>query len=298
MPRRPGRPADQQHQRIAALLRVLVQQPRTAVQLKRAMGLDPGSASDDRKFRRDLRSLRNAGWQIDSIRVGDEDRYRLTVVDRRLRTTFTDDQRAQLLRAARRARLGQLYQDLDRDLEDGEATDGPAGLGVAQHAIRHRCVLEFRYSGTDRVLHPDDVFYSGRHWYVRGYEVGTEQQFKVFRLDRAEALTAGAPHGAGPQRELPPPNRDPTRWSVGEALTAVVQTPPGDLDDVVDHLGANGHRIVADTGEIVQVELDVTNREAFLVRLLEMDARARLLGPPDLRDGLRAVLSSAVGVPR
>ena len=144
MPRRPGRPADEQHRRIAAMLRVLVQKPRTAAELKEAMGLDPGNASDDRKFRRDLRSLRNAGWQIDSVRVGDEDRYRLTVVDRRLRTTFTAEQRAQLLRAARRAQLGQLYQDLDPELADEEGSIGPEWLGVVQHAIRHRCLLRFR----------------------------------------------------------------------------------------------------------------------------------------------------------
>ena len=272
-----------------------MQRPRSAAELKEAMGLDPRSPSDDRKFRRDLRSLRNAGWQIDAIREVAGDRYRLTVVDHRIRTTFTPQQRAQLLRAARRARLGQLYQDLDPHLEDGEASSGPDGLGVAQHAIRHRCVLHFRYSGRERVLHPDDVFYSGHSWYLRGYEDGTEQEFKTFRLDRAEEITADAPHSAGPQRELPPPNRDPTRWDTGQAFTALVETTQEDLPDVLSHLGANGHRIVLDAVGTVQVEVDVRNVEALLVRLLELDTRARLQGPDELRAALRDLLSGVAG---
>ena len=268
MPRRAGRPADEQHRRIAALLRVLVQKSRTAAELKESMGLDPRDASDDRKFRRDLRSLRNAGWQIDSVRVGYEDRYRLTVIDRRLRTTFTAEQRAQLSPAARRAQLGQLYQDLDPELADEEATIGPGWLEVAQHAIRHRCLLRFRYSGRHRVLHPDDVFFAGQHWYLRGQEEGTEQEFKSNRLERIGELVAGSPFTAPPWRELPPPNRDPMRWSVGEAVTAVVEATAEDLPDVVNQLGANGHRVVSEDGAVVQVELDVSNAEAFLVRLL------------------------------
>ena len=185
---------------MAALLRVLVQQPRTASKLKQAMGLDPESPSDDRKFRRDLRSLRNAGWQVDSVRIADEDRYRLTVVDHRIRTTFDSEQRAHPARGST-GEPRAAYQDLDPDLEDGVASLGPDGLGVAQHAIRHRCVLHFRYKARERELHPDDVFFSGRHWYVRGYETGTEQEFKTFRLDLAEDVVADAPHSAGEQRE-------------------------------------------------------------------------------------------------
>ena len=278
------------------MLRVLVQRSRTAAELKESMGLDPRDASDDRKFRRDLRSLRNAGWQIDSVRVGDEDRYQLTVIDRRIRTTFTDEQRAQLLRAARRASLGQLYQDLDPELMDSEPSMGPEWLGVVQHAVRHRCLLRFRYSGRARVLHPDDVFYAGQHWYLRGFEEGTEQEFKSFRLDRIGELEAGSPHTARPQRELPAPNRDPTRWSVGEGVTALVETTSDDLPDVVNQLGANGHRVVSKDGAVVQVELDVSNADAFLARLLEVDERARLLGPARLREGLRDLLAAAMGV--
>ena len=65
MPRPPGRPADDLHRRVAALLRSLAaaaQDGRTARHLMQVMGLDPDKSSDVRKFRRDLKGLRVSGW--------------------------------------------------------------------------------------------------------------------------------------------------------------------------------------------------------------------------------------------
>lgn len=135
------------------------------------------------------------------------------MIDNRIRQTFREEQRTQLLRAAERARLGQLYDDLDPDRSDRTPHYGPAGLGAAQHAIRYRCVLRFVYYGRERRLHPDDVFYSGGGWYVRGKEEGAPEEVKMFRLDRASEVEPDLPGTAGPRRDLPPPNRDPMRRS-------------------------------------------------------------------------------------
>ena len=114
MARKRGRPADDQHLRMRRLLGALANQERVGLprtRLQRAMGLD--GPNSERVFRRDLANLRKAGWDIRSAAVGGQHLYVLHVIDPRIRRAFTDQERAELLRAARRAGLGQLYEDLD-----------------------------------------------------------------------------------------------------------------------------------------------------------------------------------------
>ncbi len=220
------------------------------------------------------------------------------MIDTRIRTTFTDAQRAQLLRAAERAGLGQLYDDLDPGATDGTTgAGGPEGLGVAEHAVRHRCVLTFRYRDRPRRLHPYDVFFSGDAWYLRGREEGTPQEYKTFRLSRAEGMEAEPPGSADPGRELPPPNRDPMRQRVEEPMAVVVATSDEDMPDVISHLGINGHRTLSGDapGAEVVLEVIVTNPSAFLGRLFELDTRARLIGPESIRTRARGLLLDAAG---
>ena len=298
MPRPPGRPADEQHRRVAALLRSLAaatQDGRTTRHLMQVMGLDPDNSSDVRKFRRDLKGLRVSGWHIDTVKRGEDDRYVLRVIDNRIRAAFSDQQRSQLLRAAQRAGLGQLYDDLDPQRSDRTPSYGPEGLGVAQHAIRYRCVLRFVYSGRPRLLHPDDVFFAGGAWYVRGKEEGTLEDVKMFRLDRASVVVADLPGTARPARELPPPSRDPMRRQDMTPVKVVVDTSEDDLPDVVNQIGVQGYRgLEAPTGDAeVRLEVTVTNTEAFLTRMLELGTRARLVGPPAIQDRLREMLLTA-----
>ena len=249
MARRPGRPADEQHRRVAAMLRSLAaadSQGRTRAQLMRVMGLDPGNKSDVRKFRRDLAGLRVSRWHIEPVVRGLENRFVLHVIDNRIRETFDDAQRAELLRAAERAGLGQLYEDLDPERSDRTPHHGPEGLGVAQHAIRYRCVLRFDYYGRPRRLHPDDLFFSGGSWYVRGKEEGAPEDVKMFRIDRASDVFADPPGTAGPARDLPPPNRDPMRREDMTPVTVVVDTAEEDLPDVVGQIGVQGPSKVGD----------------------------------------------------
>lgn len=229
-----GRPADEKHRRMARMLRSLITHPRigsTRDELIAAAGSDPSDASDVRKFRRDIKELRAAGWHIDSPSFGPfGGMYRLHVVDNRIRATFSDRQRAQLLRAAERAGLGQLYEDLSPGTPDGRSAEaGPANLGTAEHAIRRRCVVTFEYSGRERRVHPYDVFLSSDDWFLRGREEGTDQPFKTFRLSRAEGLLAEPPGTADDLQELPAPNRDPMLLAVCEPFPVVVATTEADL---------------------------------------------------------------------
>lgn len=299
MPRRVGRPADDMHRRLARLLRSLTDHPIVGVrrdELMAAMGLDPENASDVRKFRRDLAALKDAGWQIDSIdRGANECHYLLRVVDARIRATFTDAERAQLLRAAERAHLGQLYDDLDPARSERTAGFGPPGLGAAQHAISHRCLVRFVYRARARLVDPYDVFYAGDAWYLRGHEDDSDLAFKTYRLDRASQWLTEAPGTAGPIPELPPPTRDPMRNKEGEPFDAVVAVSREDLPEAIDLLGVNGCRELAGGREgAVLLEVRVTHRSAFLGRLFEMDTRVRLVAPDHIRERARDVLLAAV----
>lgn len=292
----PGRPADQLHRRMARLLHASTSHPDfgcSREQLMAAMGLDPGNASDVRKFWRDIGALKAAGWHIDTIqREHNAYDFRLRVVDNRIRATFTDTQRAQLLRAAERAGLGQLYEDLDPTRADSTPQEGPEGLGTAQYAIRHRCLLSFTYRSAERVVDPYDVFFSGDTWYLRGREAGSALDFKVYRLSRASHMLPEAPGTAGPIPELPAPNRDPMRQVTTTPFEVIVETSPDDLPDAVTNLGVNGHREAgsgAHEGN-VQLAVTVTNPEAFLGRMFEMDTRVRLVGPQAMRERARELL--------
>lgn len=264
-----------------------------------AADLDPENPSDVSKFRRDLRALRAAGWQIDTVHRGaNEYALVLHVIDPRIRTSFTEEQRAQLLRAAERAGLAQLYDDLDANApSDLPGDPGLASLGIAQHAVRHRCVLTFTYGGRSRRVHLDDVFLSGDAWFVRGREEGTEQEHKTFRLNRAEALEAEAPGSAEPARELPSPNRDPMQLAIADPISMVVATTEEDLPDVRTALGVNGFTVLTERtqDDDVLVEVIVTNPAAALGRLFELDTRARLVGPEPLREQARDLLRAAAG---
>ncbi len=302
MARAPGRPADEQHRRMARMLHALVTHPRTGRtigQLMLAADLDPTDPSHVRKTRRDIKALRTAGWHIDTPKRGhNEFTYRLHVIDNRIRTTFTAEQRAQLLRAAERANLAQLYDDLDPDRGDGsDSYEGPESLGTAEHAVRHRCVLTFTYRERKRRVHPYDVFFAGDEWFFRGREEGTDLEFKTFRLSRAEGLCAELPGTADAARDLPTPNRDPMRVAATDPIPVVVATHEIDLPDVVAHLGTNGHRRLDDRtpdGELL-VEVIVTNPPALLGRLFELDTRVRLVGPEPVRAQARDLLLSAAG---
>jgi predicted DNA-binding transcriptional regulator YafY len=265
----------------------------------RAAGTDPDNTSDETKFRRDIKALRAAGWHIDAWRVGHNDyRYRLRVVDNRIRATFSDSQRAQLLRAAQRAGLGQLYEDLNPDLPDGTASyTGPEGLGTAEHAVRMRCLLTFTYRAKQRRVHPYDVYFSGDDWYLRGREEGTDQDYKTFRLSRAEEMQAESPGSAEPVVELPAPNRDPMRVPVVDPFPVRISTTEQDLPDVVNALGVNGHQVLGpdDDGDRVVVEVSVTNPDALLNRVFELDSRVQLLGPDSVRSRARQILTEAAG---
>ena len=305
MARKRGRPADDQHLRMRRLLGALANQERVGLprtRLQRAMGLDGPNA--ERVFRRDLANLRKAGWDIRSATVGGQHLYVLHVIDPRIRRAFTDQERAELLRAARRAGLGQLYEDLDPEAADGTRAAEDDQLGQAQEAIATRCLVRFTYKGKPRVVHPYELARGDRGWLLRGREEGAEPStgdvVKVFYVNQATDLGLDHPGTAEPPPDrLPPLNLDPMRWEVHPPIEVILETTDEALDDVIALLGGRGYEVVLDRDlGAVRIEVTVTFMDGFLSRLFELGTRVRLIGPPEVRDAARQRLTDVIGGPR
>lgn len=297
----PGRPADAQHRRIRIILGTLAAHRSMGVPrrtLMKALGKDPASLTDQRVVARDLANLRDSGWHIDTEKVGLEDRYRLRVIDPRLRSTFSTHEREQLLRAARLAGLGQVFDDLDPTAADGTEAPENVTLGIAQRAIEMRSLITFVYAGRQRTVHPYDIELKPTGWRLRGREVEGEL-IKVFALERVEDLDFDRPGTAEPApADLPPLNVDPMTRVEHSPVEVVVRHAPEHTQDVISQLGVGGHR-VRETSypDLLDSVLTVTFLDSFLDRLLEMEQRVTLIGPDSVRAALRDRLLATLARP-
>jgi hypothetical protein len=270
-----------------------------------AMDMDPADPSHRRVFHRDLAALQASGWLISSDaerNAGIEATYQLRVVDHRLPATFNEQERAELLRAARSAGLGQLYEDLDPRLADGHPASVDPSLDLAQRAIATRCLLHFWYGERERLVHPYDLAWKPAGWLLRGREDDTDL-IKHFYLSRAVHLDIDRPGTAeAAPGTLPSIRLDPMCRRDHEPIEVTVTTTGAALADVVSALGANGHHQTsagpATPAELVSLVVTVTSMDAFCDRTLELGTRVRVTGPPTARDALRARLAPLAGAGR
>jgi predicted DNA-binding transcriptional regulator YafY len=86
------------------------------------------------------------------------------------------------------------------------------------------------------------------------------------------------------------PQLDPVTWEVDPPVDVLVVTTPEHLAHVESMLGA-ASEVDAD-GDEVRLTIPVTHRAAFRRRLYELGTRVRLLGPPEVRDEVRAELQA------
>lgn len=303
--RQPGRPADGQHRRMRALLSTLAARAEAGVtkaQLMTAMGLTPGDSSHERMFFRDVSNLQKAGWLIASQRprgAADQHRFVLTVVDHRLRATFTDAERAQLLRAARGAGLGQLYRDLDPSVPDATAAPGDSDLELAQWAIARRALLRFTYADRPRVVNPYDLARKPDGWMLRGREVDSAI-VKKFYLVRAADLDVEQPGTAEPvPADLPSISNDPMLFAMHDPIEVELESASAAWGDVVSALGARGHRPGSAAPEgMVRTIVEVSFMDAFVDRVLELGTRVRVIGPDQARESVRERLLAVLATTR
>ena len=298
---RRGRPAGGQHLRMARLLAALSSSDRGCPRsrLQKSMGLAGSEEDQKRIFMRDVRHLRALGWDIRSYKAEPGvERYRLIRIDPRFRTVFTAEERQELLRAARRAGLGELYDDLDPDLDDEPSTPdalAPPLLETAQYAVAYRCQLQLRYHGSTVTVHPYQVVHTDGRWllHARGAD---ESRLSHFYLDEVRHMRPSAPQTAEPTPVLPSAARHPMRWEHDAPRDAVLTAAEVDVPDVIHAFGGDALVQVdhPGSGDQRRITVQVTNLDTFFARLFYLGLRVRLIGPPALRDEARRRLRWAL----
>lgn len=266
-------------------------------------------ASQMRKLNRDLVFLGEQGWRIDTIMDGkDPARRVLRTVDNRLATQFTNGQREQLARAAVCAGpqvaaalasdlpIAELGPDFEAPLHMGPA-DGYARLARCQLAAADRCELQFDYRGRRRRTAPEQVLL-GTSWYLRALDLtdspaGGPAVMKTFAVDRMRNLRLGPPGSAAlvPVELVGQAAIDPMARTAHPPVELQVQTDRDNLPDVVSALARHGYTVTAEPDGALLVRIPVTNMDALPGRLLELGQRVRLIGPPEAREQIRAVLA-------
>ena len=170
--------------------------------------------------------------------------------------------------------------ELGADL--GEQAETVAG---AFEAISERRTLSFGYRGRDRIVRPYGLVHRRGRWYLVAADVGSND-VKVYRLDRADAVSAGDRAGAF----TIPKGFDPADavlhhpWDAGRdvAIASVV------FDEEVAwiaerELGQNAVIKRRSDGSII-ANIELSAPEAFLGWLIGFEDQAEIIEPPDLRD--------------
>ena len=235
---------------------------------------------------RDIRNLRKLGIEINNVSPeGEEARYILVPGDSRVRLAFPDPERAELARVALLAANPEVLREV------GPPSDG-TDLGVKLHlpeapdldlvlrALGARCRLRFTYNGKSRVVAAAALHLGRGGWTVTGVDA-EQQSERTFALRRMTDVTIDEPGTAPPARHPSRTSTDPLTWRLDEPLIAELQAPEEFVADVVDLLRAE---VVSSPEEgWAAMRAEVTNRRAFLFRLVELGARAKLIGPEELR---------------
>lgn len=285
--------------RLAAVLKVAGKGGVSAAKLVTVAGFQGDNAED--QLERDLRYLRQQGWQIDTVSgPGEPGHYRMVTVDNRLRVRLTPAQQRALQRAVLLAdrqdlveRLGLPQAHKPADVAAVAPLSGhDERLSTALRAVRHRSKLRFRYAGKPRVVHAESVRSQNEQWYLRGLEEGADV-VKVFVVTRMSDVQWDSP---GTAERVPPTERlnlHPMRWAVDPAVEVTVRTGPQYQPDVERWLGVPD--AVDETSDVVELRYTVTNRAALRTRLYQLGRRVELVGPAELRDELVDELATAAG---
>lgn len=246
-----------------------------------------GAADPISQLTREFRHLRSLGWQIESVGgQGEAGRYRLTSVDNRLRVKLTLGQQAALRRAAVLANRDDLARRLGLADQPGDvpaaspATDIEGDLATVIRALRDRCLLRFRYKGTERAVHPESVRTANGTWYLHGQEDG-QQSAKNFVVSRMDDVRADRPGTAVRPVVARHPRLHPMSWEVDPPVDVILTADEEYAADVRRWLGEPSSETTTDgTSELVY---RVTHRAALRSRLYELGPRVMVVGPAAVR---------------
>ena len=260
-------------------------------------------ASFRRAFERDKDALREMGIPLQ----GGDDGYVIPRDEYELRDPGLDpDELAALHLATAAVRLEGL-RGTEAIWKLGGATSASEGVAVAAlpaipqlvplfAAVAARAPVTFAYRGEPRTVDPWRLSFSRGRWYLDGFDHDRQAE-RQFRLDRLDGdVSAGEPGSfTRPAATHTGPEQP---WLLGgdEPVTARLRVDADQSAWAVDHLGADAVVDRADDGS-VEVELEVTNRDAFRSFVLGFLDHAEVLGPPELRDDFVTYLGAMGAVP-
>ena len=217
-------------------------------------------------LRRDVRRLRQVGWDIES--AGDDG------VDGRYVLHARDNRMALLLSPGEQAALQQALRAADADIPPP-----PGHLADLERAVHRHCLAWFSYRQRPRTVHPYLLHNGPSGWMLRGREVesGLVKEFVVRRM--ADDVVIGQPGSAEPPGAVPRLSFDPMTWEVDPPLEVVLATSRGFEREVRRVM--SGGRVVGGRDDEVLMAVMVTNRVAFRSRLLELGPQVRVISPPE-----------------
>lgn len=281
--------------RMAAVLRAAGDDGVAGERLADVAGFTGEARAD--QLSRELRHLSRQGWQIDNIAAeGAPARYRMRSVDNRLRVRLTPAQQRELQRAVLLADRVDLSQRLG--LGEAAAADvaadlpqvpDDATLATVLTAVRRRSLLHYRYSGSERVVHPQSVTTQNGKWYLRGREDGSDL-VKNFVVGRMSQVRADEPGTATRDPEAPHPGLHPMSWRFDPEVLVELRTSPEYLVDVQRRLG---QPVSVEGGDDVRLVYAVTNRAALRARVYELGPRVSVVGPDEVRQEILDELAEA-----
>ena len=306
--------------RLLVLMSTLTEtsRPLTAKELRDKVG---GYGESDEAFRanfnRDKRELRDLGVEIDVVELTDvhppEQGYRIRRSNYALRDPGLDrDEAAALQLAVSLVRLdgmaggdGLWKLGAGPSAAAGQAATGDDGVTSAAlpgdpklaklfGAVAERRVTTFRYrGGAPRTVEPYRVQFARGRWYLVALD-RAKGETRQFRLDRIDGVPeVRSPNGfAAPDADALAKVPDPWLIPDTEPVTAriAVDGPQAALARAVLGDGA----VVADEGDRVVFELEVTHVDGLRSFVLGFLEHAEILQPPALRADMVTWLEALV----
>lgn len=283
--------------------------PVTAEDVRRTVAgyADQTDEAFHRMFERDKEVLRRLGipldlvaldaWEVDFGYTVDPEKY--AIADPGL----SNEERAALSLAARMVRIGGSHAGLDGLLKLGGVERGigfePFGADLGQEAdvlgqlfgaVTERRRVSFDYRGNGRTLDPYGVAHRRGHWYLVGSSSSGE---RVYRVDRISELQVGEPGKFKRPRGFDVKTvLQAQPWEAGydEQIEATVRFD----EDVAWWAGRTLGRSVADGP--LEVNIPISNRDAFVGWILSFGPSAEVLGPPELRQEILGRVEAALSL--
>lgn len=286
----------------AALLNAT--RPLTAVEIaEQVPGYpDPSEkATFRRAFERDKEVLRDMGIPIQTIEIPSSEQidigYRIRRDDYALRDPGLDpDELAAVHLATAAVRMEGLPGAEAIWKLGGAPTPATTGTTVAAlptipqlgplfGAVAQRATVRFDYRGERRTVDPWRLGFTRGRWYLDAWDHDRRAE-RQFRLDRFDGDVEVGEAGAF-ERPAVRADRASQPWELGDEppVTARLRIDADQTGWALDHLSGATVAARHDDGG-VDIELEVTNRDAFRSFVLGFLDHAEVLAPAELRDDL------------